>query len=59
MLAVSRMGPTATAIFYTVGVVLFVLGAVPFETRGVRLHFVSFGLAAAFFPAMWDAWAAT
>jgi hypothetical protein len=59
MLAVSTLSPTVTAIFYTGAVVLFILGALPLESRGVRLHFVAFGLAAAFFPAMWNAWAAT
>jgi hypothetical protein len=50
LLAISTIGATATAIFYTVGVVLFILGALPLETRGVRLHFVALGLAAVFFP---------
>jgi hypothetical protein len=59
MLAVSTLSPTVTAIFYTVAVVLFIVGALPLESRGVRLHFVALGLAAAFFPAMWNAWAAT
>jgi hypothetical protein len=59
MLAVSTLSPTVTAILYTVAVVLFIVGALRLESRGVRLHFVAFGLAAAFFPAMWNAWAAT
>lgn len=59
MLAVSILNPTVTAILYTVAVVLFIVGALPLESRGVRLHLVAFGLAAAFFPAMWNAWAAT
>ena len=59
MLAISTMSATATAIFYTVAVAMFLIGAIPFETRGMRLHFIAFGLAAAFFPAMWNAWAAT
>ncbi len=59
MLAISTMSATATAIFYTVAVVVFLLGAIPFETRGMRLHFIALGLAAAFFPSMWNAWAAT
>jgi len=58
-LAISTMSATATAIFSTAAVALFVLGALPLETRGVRLHFVALGLAAAFFPAMWNAWAVT
>ena len=59
MLAVSVLSPTATAIFYTAGVVAFVLGAFPLAPSGVRTHFVALGLAAVFFPLMWNAWAAT
>ena len=59
MLAISILSPTVTAIFYTAAVVLFIVGGLPLESRGVRLHFVALGLAVAFFPAMWNAWAAT
>jgi hypothetical protein len=59
MLAISTMSPTATAIFYIVGVVLFVAAGIGFKPAGDRVHLLGLGLAAVFFVAMWDALAAT
>jgi hypothetical protein len=59
MLAISRMGTTPTAIFYVVGVVLFILGGVGFKPGGDRVHLVSLGLAAVFFVVAWNALAVT
>jgi hypothetical protein len=54
MLAISLMGATAQAIFYVVAVIFFVLAGVGFKPPGDRLNLVGLGLAAAFFPIMWD-----
>ena len=59
MLAISVMGATPRAIFYIVAVVLFILSGIGFKPVGDRVHLVGLGLAAAFFPIMWDALAAT
>jgi hypothetical protein len=59
MLAISVMGATPTAIFYVVAVVLFILSGIGFKPVGDRVHVVGLGLAAAFFPVMWNALAAT
>ena len=59
MLAISVMGATATAVFYVVAVVLFILSGIGFKPVGDRVHLVGLGLAAAFFPVMWNALAAT
>jgi hypothetical protein len=59
MLAIGFMGATAKAIFYVVGVVLFVLAAVGGKPGGDRVNLVALGLAVVFFPTMWDALAAT
>ena len=59
MLAISVMGATPSAIFYVVAVVLFILSGIGFKPVGDRVHLVGLGLAAAFFPIMWDALAAT
>lgn len=59
MLAISVMGATPRAIFYIVAVVLFILAGIGFKPVGDRVHLVGLGLAAAFFPIMWDALAAT
>jgi hypothetical protein len=59
MLAISVMGATPTAIFYVVAVVLFILSGIGFKPVGDRVHLVGLGLAAAFFPLMWNALAAT
>jgi hypothetical protein len=59
MLAISVMGTTPTAIFYVVGVALFILSGIGFRPAGDRVHLVGLGLAAAFFPVMWNALAAT
>lgn len=59
MLAISVMGATPRAIFYIVAVVLFILAGIGFKPAGDRVHLVGLGLAAAFFPIMWDALAAT
>jgi hypothetical protein len=54
MLAISLMGATAQAIFYVAAVIFFVLAGVGFKPPGDRLNLVALGLAAAFFPTMWD-----
>jgi hypothetical protein len=59
MLAISLMGATASAIFYIVAVVLFILSGIGFKPVGDRVHLVGLGLAAAFFPQMWNALALT
>jgi hypothetical protein len=59
MLAISVMGATPTAIFYIVAVVLFILSGIGFKPAGDRVHLVGLGLAAGFFPVMWNALAAT
>jgi hypothetical protein len=53
------MSATPRAIFYIVAVVLFILAGIGFKPVGDRVHLVGLGLAAAFFPIMWDAIAAT
>jgi len=59
MLAISLMGATPSAIFYIVAVVLFILSGIGFKPAGDRVHLVGLGLAAAFFPQMWNALALT
>ena len=59
MLAVDLMGATPRFIFYLVAVVLFILSGIGFKPAGDRIHLVGLGLAAAFFPVMWDALALT
>jgi hypothetical protein len=59
MLAVDLMGATPRFIFYLVAVVLFILAGIGFKPAGDRIHLVGLGLAAAFFPVMWDALALT
>ena len=59
MLAISTLSPTPSAIFYIVGVVLFIAAGIGFKPAGDRVHLVGLGLAAEFFVAMWDALAAT
>jgi hypothetical protein len=59
MLAINVMGTTPTAIFYVVGVILFILSGIGFKPVGDRVHLVGLGLAAVFFPLMWNALAAT
>lgn len=59
MLAISQMGATPQAIFYTIGVVLFILAGIGFKPAGDRVHLVGLGLAAVFFVVLWNAWAIT
>jgi hypothetical protein len=59
MLAISTMGPTATAIFFIVGFVLFVAGGVGVKPPSDRVHLLSLGLAAYIFVLAWNALAAT
>jgi hypothetical protein len=54
MFAISVMGATAQAIFYVIAVIFFLLAGVGFKPPGDRLNLVGLGLAAAFFPTMWD-----
>jgi hypothetical protein len=57
MLAIGLMSATAQAIFFTVGLVLFVLGGIGYKPPGDRLHLMSLGLAAWIFVLAWNAWA--
>ena len=59
MLAISQMGTTPTAIFYVVGVILFILAGIGFKPAGDRVHLVALGLAAVFFVIAWNAIAVT
>ncbi len=59
MLAIDVMGAWPRAIFYIVAVILFILSGIGFKPAGDRVHLVGLGLAAAFFPIMWDAIALT
>ena len=59
MLAVGIMSETIQFIFYLVAVILFILAGVGFKPVGDRVHLVGLGLAAAFFPVMWNHLAAT
>jgi hypothetical protein len=59
MLLVDIMGATPRFIFYLVAVILFILAGIGFKPVGDRVHLVGLGLAAAFFPVMWDALALT
>jgi hypothetical protein len=59
MLAISQMGATPQAIFYVVGVILFILAGIGFKPAGDRVHLVGLGLAAVFFVVAWNALAAT
>jgi len=59
MLAISHMGTTPTAIFYTIGVVLFILAGVGVKPAGDRVQLTGFGLAAVFFVIAWNAWSVT
>jgi hypothetical protein len=59
MLAIGFMGATTKAIFYVVGVILFILAGIGFKQGGDRVNLVALGLAVVFFPTMWDALAAT
>ena len=59
MLAISVMSPTAQAIFFTVGLVAFVLGGIGYKLPNDRIHLVALGLAAWIFVGAWNAWALT
>jgi hypothetical protein len=59
MLAIGIMSATPRAIFYVVAVLLFILAGIGSKQAGDRVNLVGLGLAAAFFPFMWDALAAT
>jgi hypothetical protein len=59
MLALSTMGATATAIFFTVAVVAFVLAALGQAVFGAKISLVGVGLAAFVFVYAWNAWAAS
>jgi hypothetical protein len=59
MLAIGVMSATAQAIFFTVGLVLFVLGGIGYKPPGREVHLVSLGLAAWIFVVAWNAWALT
>ncbi|HEV2310311.1 MAG TPA: hypothetical protein VGU73_07295 [Acidimicrobiia bacterium] len=53
------MSATASAIFYIVGVVLFVAAGIGFKPAGDRVHLVGLGLAAVFFVVAWNTLALT
>jgi hypothetical protein len=55
MLAISIMGATPRAVFYVIAVALFILAGIGFKGASSRVHWIGLGLAAAFFPVMWDA----
>jgi hypothetical protein len=57
MLALSTMGLTAQAIFFTVAVVAFVLAALGQAVFGEKISLVGVGLACFVFVAAWNAWA--
>jgi hypothetical protein len=59
MLAIGLMSATAQAIFFTIGLVAFVLGAIGFKLPNERVSLVSLGLAAWIFVLAWNAWALT
>jgi hypothetical protein len=59
MLAIGIMSATPRAIFYVVAVLLFILAGIGGKPAGDRVNLVALGLAAAFFPIMWDALAVT
>jgi hypothetical protein len=59
MLAIGIMSATPRAIFYVVAVLLFILAGIGGKAAGDRVNLVAIGLAAAFFPTMWDALALT
>ena len=57
MLALSVMSNSATAIFYSVAVVAFVLAALGQAVFGEKISLVGVGLAAFVFVSAWNAWA--
>ena len=57
MFALSTMGATATAIFYTAAVVAFVLAALGQAVFGEKISLVGVGLALFVFVAAYNAWA--
>lgn len=57
LLAIEQMSATVRMLFLGVAVALFVLAAIGYQ-RG-KVSFLAAGLAVAFFPAFWDALAAT
>ena len=59
MLAISTMGATPQAIFYVIGVLLFIGAGIGFKPAGDRVHLLALGLAAVFFVVAWNALAAT
>jgi hypothetical protein len=59
MFAISTMSATPQAIFYIVGLVLFVLAGIGFKPAGDRVHLVGLGLAAVTFVTAWNALALT
>jgi hypothetical protein len=59
MLAIGVMSATAQAIFFTVGLVLFILGGIGYKLPNDRIHLVALGLAAWIFVVAWNAWAVT
>lgn len=58
LLALSAMGETFRFIFFTVGIVLFILAGIMWSSNRGRLEFTALGLAAVFFPTWWDLLAA-
>lgn len=57
MFAIGYMSATTYAIFYTVAVVLFVLTGIGAKPFGERVHPLGLGLAVAFVPIAWNAFA--
>lgn len=58
MLAIGTMGATPTAIFYIVGLVLFVIAGLGMKVGKEGLNLLGLGLAAITVPIAWDALAA-
>ena len=59
LLAVNRLSPGWTTIFFLIALVLFVLGFLGFKITAQRIRLDSLGLAFFVFPFFWNAWAAT
>jgi hypothetical protein len=54
MLAIEAMGNTFRFIFYTIGLLLFLMGGIAWMSNRFRIEFVGLGLAAVTFPTWWD-----
>jgi multidrug transporter EmrE-like cation transporter len=57
VLGIGYMSATAYAIFYAIAVAFFVLAGIGAKPFGERVHPLGLGLAIAFFPIAWNAFA--